>query len=228
MPLLFPVRSLTGLFAWITSLETLSRFVRDVTVYGLKDLKPPPLPVIQSATTGVAVDGPLVGASKSLVLEELSFPAKALEEVSVWGRWLAENAFPDDPVYEYWRQRVASTVVILPEQAYRHFLFNGTQTLQRIRIDPRTGTAAEGSLWSEEYLPPETLLYAFVGVNLPEDPPSYITNAFKLSDWVRGLVPGHLQVGSGRTLGHGIVRIRWTGKKEPRTRQGAKSGKKSK
>ena len=36
IPLVFPVRSLTGLFAWVTSVETLSRFRRDVAAYGVK------------------------------------------------------------------------------------------------------------------------------------------------------------------------------------------------
>ena len=44
LPLLFPARSLTGLFAWVTSLETLSRFVRELAVYGVKNPKPPQLP----------------------------------------------------------------------------------------------------------------------------------------------------------------------------------------
>ncbi len=221
LPLLFPARALTGLFAWVTSLETLSRFVRDLAVYGVKNPKPPQLPVIDPDTAGVTSETPLLGTAKTLVLEELSFPAKAFEEVGALGAWLAENAFPDDPVYQYWRQRAARGVVVLPEQAYRHLVLHGTQMLQRIRIDPRTGTAAAGSLWSEEYLPPETLMYAFAGVNLPDQPPSYITKASNVSDWVKGLVPGHLQVGAGRTLGHGIVRVRWTGKKAPRTRQRA-------
>ena len=226
LPLLFPARSLTGLFAWVTSLETLSRFVRELAVYGVKNPKPPQLPVIDPDAAGVAPEAPLLGTGKTLVLEELSFPVKALEEVGALGAWLAEHAFPDDPVYQYWRQRAARGVVVVPEQAYRYFVIHGTQVLQRIRIDPRTGTAAEGSLWSEEYLPPETLMYAFAGVNLPDQPPSYITKASNLTDWLRGLVPGHLQVGSGRTLGHGIVRVRWTGKKASRTRQSTKPSKK--
>ncbi len=225
LPLLFPARSLTGLFAWVTSLETLSRFVRELAVYGLKNPQPPQLPVLDPHAASVAPDTPLLGAGKTLVLEELSFPVQTCDEVGPLGVWLAENAFPDDPVYEFWRQRAACGVVVLPEQAYRHFVLHGTQTLQRIRIDPRTGTAAEGSLWSEEYLPPETLTYAFAGANLPDQPPSFITKASQLTDWLKGLVPGHLQVGSGRTLGHGIVRVRWTGKKAHRTRPSARTSK---
>ena len=32
-------------------------------------------------------------------------------------------------------------------------------------------------------------------------------------DWVKGLAPSYLQVGAGKTLGRGLVRLRWTGKK---------------
>jgi CRISPR-associated protein Cmr4 len=226
LPLLFPARALTGLFAWVTSLETLSRFARDLAVYGVKNLKPPQLPATASDTALVALETPLLGTAKTLVLEELSFAVKASEEVGALGTWLAENAFPEDPAYDYWRQKAARGVVVLPEPAFRHFVLRGTQTLQRIRIDPRTGTAAEGSLWSEEYLPPETLMYAFTGVNLPEQPPSYIAKASDLSDWIKGLVSGHLQVGAGRTLGHGIVRVRWTATSAPQTPKRARSSKK--
>src|SRR5262249_31905371 len=63
-------------------------------------------------------------------------------------------------------------------------------------------------------LPPETLLFGLVGANLPEGPlPGKMKGAADVIDWVMGLAPTHLQVGGGQTLGHGIVRVRWTGKK---------------
>jgi CRISPR-associated protein Cmr4 len=221
-PLLFPARSLTGLFAWVTSLETLSRFVRDLEAYGVKNVTPPQRPAIDSNTAGVAPESPLLGTKGTLVLEELSFPVQVLEEVAAWGAWLAENAFPNEPVYQYWRERAARGVVVLPEGAYRHFVRHGTQVMPRIRIDPRTGTAAEGSLWSEEYLPPETLLYALAAVNFPEEAPGFIKKPSDVIHWVKGLASGCLQVGSGRTLGHGIVRTCWTGKKTAKGRRASK------
>jgi len=226
LPLLFPVRSLTGLFAWVTSLEIWSRFRRDLAAYGVKVPEPPQLPALAPETAGVPPDSPLIGSKQSLVLEELSFPNQAAEEVGALGAWLAEHAFPDDLVFDFWRQRVARGVVLLPEGAYRYFLTHGTQVVPRIRIDQRTGTAADGSLWTEEYLPPETLVYALVGANLPEAPPAFLKKATDVTDWVRGLVPAYLQIGGGRTLGHGIVRVRWTGKKPARARKGgpAKKG----
>jgi CRISPR-associated protein Cmr4 len=212
VPLLFPVRSLCGLFAWATSVEALARFRRDLAAYGVTLAGLPQLPALAAETAAVAPETPLLGSKKTLVLEELSFPAQVLAEVGVLGSWLAEHAFPEGPVFEYWRRRVERAVVVLPEGAYRYLLAHGTQVRPRIRMDPSTGTAMEGSLWSEEFLPPETLVYALVGANLPDAPPGWIKQATDLIAWVRGLAPGLLQIGSGRTLGHGIVRIRWTGK----------------
>ena len=213
LPLLFPVRSLTGLFGWVTSLEVWSRFQRDLAAYGVKVPQPPQLPALAPETAGVAPQAPLVGSKQTLVLEELSFPAHVVAEVGALGAWLADHAFPDEPVFDFWRQRAMHGVVMLPEGAYRYFVTHGTQVVPRIRIDPRTGTANDGSLWTEEYLPPETLLYALVGANLPDPPPTGIKKAADVSDWVRGLAPRYLQLGGGQTLGHGIVSVRWTGKK---------------
>jgi CRISPR-associated protein Cmr4 len=216
IPLLFPVRSLSGLFAWVTSLETLSRFQRDVAAYGVKVAPLPALPELDPEAAGVAPETPLLSRKQTLVLEEFSFAVRVAEEVGALGAWLAETAFPEDPVFQFWRARAARNMVVLPEGAYRHFLEHGTQVVPRIRIDPLTGTASEGSLWTEEYLPPETLLFALVGANLPDSPPKEIKKASDLIEWVRRLAPGPLQLGSGQTLGHGIVRVRWTGKKPAR------------
>ena len=225
IPLLFPVRSLTGLFAWVTSLEVWSRFQRDLAAYGVKVPPPPQLPAPAPETAGVAPEAPLLGSKQTLVLEELSFPVQVVEEVGALGAWLADHTFPDEPVFDFWRQRAMRGVVLLPEGAYRYFVIHGTQVVPRIRIDPGTGTAADGSLWTEEYLPPETLVYALVGANLPEAPPAWIKKATDVIDWVRGLAPGHLQLGGGQTLGHGLVRVRWTGKKIARARRGSRARK---
>jgi CRISPR-associated protein Cmr4 len=221
IPLVFPVRSLTGLFAWVTSVETLSRFRRDVAAYGVKLAAMPAPPNLDPEVAGVAPETPLLGQKQTLVLEEFTFPVRVAEEVGALGAWLAETAFPDDPVFAFWRDRAGRGLVVLPEGAYRYFVDHGTQVVPRIRIDPRTGTAADGSLWTEEYLPPETLLYALVAANLPEAPPKEIEKAADLLEWVRRLAPAVLQLGSGQTLGHGIVRVRWTGKAPARaTRKG--------
>ena len=117
-------------------------------------------------------------------------------------------------------------MVVLPEGAYRYFVTHGTQVVPAHPDRPLTGTASDGSLWTEEFLPPETLLYALVGANLPDAPAKEIKKAADLIEWVSRLAPVSLQLGSGRTLGHGIVRVRWTGKKLAKTTRKAPAKKK--
>src|SRR5207253_8690705 len=120
-----------------------------------------------------------------------------------------------------WRQRAAHSVVVLPERAHRYLLEHGTQVAPRIRMDPTRGTAADGSLWTEEFLPPETLLYALVGARLPQPAegaaplalPTGLETAKDALSWVQGLAPTYLHMGSGQTLGKGLVRLRWTAQK---------------
>jgi CRISPR-associated protein Cmr4 len=225
LPLLFPVRSLAGLFAWATSAEAWARFGRDAAAFGVKLAKLPALPALPADSAGVAPGTPLLSGKGNLVLEELTFPVQQSAEVEAVGAWLAEHTFPAEPAFDFWRQRAARHVVVLPEAAYRYFLHHGTQVVPRIRIDPAKGTAAEGSLWTEEYLPPETLLYALVGVRWPEaqaGPAPPFKSPAEALGWVQGLAPGPLQLGSGLTLGHGLVRLRWTGKKPARASRKSK------
>jgi len=235
LPLLFPVRSLRGLFVWITSADIWARFQRDVTAYGVKGLPVPPLPALPPETAGVAPAAPFLTSKQTLVLEEMSFPVQAAPEMADLGAWLAEHAFPDDPAFAYWRQRAAQGIALLPEGAYRYFVEHGTHVVPRIRIDPQTGTAAHGALWTEELVPPESLFYALVGVQAPQQKDGsreteiaggQLKAPAAALDWVKGLAPSYLQVGAGKTLGRGLVRLRWTGKKVVRAR-GKKTTKKS-
>lgn len=232
LPLLFPVRSLRGVSAWVTSAEVWARLGREVATAGVK-LTPPPLPVLPPATAGVVPDAPLLTGKQNLVLEELCFAVKPCAEMAALGAWLAEQALPDSPAFAFWRERVARHVVLLPEEYYRYFLDHSTQVRPRIRIDPRSGAAADGALWTEEYLPPETLFVAVAGVDLPTTAegeaaplPGKMKKPADILDWVKGLATAHLHIGHGHTLGHGIVRVRWTGKQpgKPKRASRAKKG----
>ena len=105
--------------------------------------------------------------------------------------WLAEHAFPD-PVYQYWRAAAARGVVVVPEQAYRYFVIHGTQTLgHRIRINRARAQPPRAPSG-----PRSTCPLRLSCMPLPESIcrislPSYITKASNLTDWLRGLVPGH-------------------------------------
>ena len=102
--LLFPVRSLSGVFAYTTSHDVLNRFLRDInrTQANLAWKVPQDdtnIALVSKSVSRVAIDG-------TLVLEEFSFAAEECDQVDEVAQWLAANAFPQTKEYAYWRQKV--------------------------------------------------------------------------------------------------------------------------
>src|SRR5579875_3326239 len=92
--LLFPVRSLNGVFAYTTSCDVLARFKRD-----MERGKPEQRPTwsIPEAEAGKALvtTSSEVQSNNTLVLEEFSFDTQASQQVDIIAQWLAENALPE-------------------------------------------------------------------------------------------------------------------------------------
>lgn len=219
--LLFPVRSLCGVFAYTTSCDVLSRFQRAMTRSGaqlgrlIEDLNPDELHTAQVTETVASA----VVADNTLVLEEFSFPATRNPRVDALAHWIAEHALPQTPVYAYWRKKLENSLVILPENDFRDFVVHATEVITRVKIKRETKTVDSGALWTEEHLPTDTLLYV----------PMYATNARKIKNGSDGrsrpeMVAtaildktqsleksqnGYLQLGGDETVGRGMVRMHW-------------------
>jgi CRISPR-associated protein Cmr4 len=206
--LLFPARSLVGVFTWVTSADALARFQRDGNAFGCPQALPP-LASPPMGTAWVAPGSRVLTPKGQLVIEELTYQAQPYSEIADLGSWLAQTAFPQGETHGYWRDRVRQDVVVLPEADFRFLTTNRTEIIQRIRIDPETGTAAEGALWSEEFLPTDSLLYVPVGAQPPARPGQQLQSAQDVLDWFRGLLTTQFQLGGGRTLGRGFVYPQW-------------------
>jgi CRISPR-associated protein Cmr4 len=222
--LLFPVRSLTGVFAWTTSLDVLNHFRRDARMAGL-DV--PELPEDDPGSNQAYVSGSGVSAEGRIVLEEFAFAEAGGDQVRQRTRtlaeWLAANALPSDEAYDYWRRKLVEGLVILPQDAYRDFVRYATEVVTRVRLEPDTKTVKQGALWTEEYLPSDALLYAPVhatrlrqsGDEKPESlvRDSAVEEASAILDWAAHAdhIPHWLQIGGNETTGRGVVRLRWMG-----------------
>ncbi|MBC7233572.1 MAG: type III-B CRISPR module RAMP protein Cmr4 [Chloroflexi bacterium] len=205
--LLFPVRSLAGVFAWTTSRDALARFLREAQMVGLPvDWQLPAEPGKDTAL----VSGEALIAGQSVVLEEFSFtPDKnQADKVKNIGEWLANNALPQRG-YNYWKQALPNKLCILPEDVFRDFVLYGTEVQTHIKLDHDKKTVQSGALWTTESLPVDTLLYAPLmatrsrasGVDLSGQ--QILTKVKSL-----GLV--HTQLGSDETTGQGMVALRFT------------------
>ncbi|HIE59800.1 MAG TPA: type III-B CRISPR module RAMP protein Cmr4 [Hydrogenothermaceae bacterium] len=142
--LLFPVKSIKGIFAWITCPFILERFTRDTGI-NLEDI-----PEFQDNEAIVGDDIKI--SDKYLVLEELSFKIKnnskdILKNIS--------ECLPEGLKFEIPEEKIA----ILSNNNFRYFVKNHTEVNARTRIDQVTGTVKEGGLWYEELVPAETVFY---------------------------------------------------------------------
>jgi CRISPR-associated protein Cmr4 len=208
--LLFPVRSLAGVFAWVTCVDALARFRRDAAMVGLPVGWPADLPAPADNTCWV--NSSTLKAGDSVVLEEYSFTADESQATKVAdiGQWLADNALPKTTEYDYWRKALPAKLCILPENAFRDFVLYATEVQTHVSLNKETKTAEGKALWMAENLPPDTLLYAPLmatkarrtGVELSADQiMSKLANA--------GL--NRLQLGGDETTGQGVVALRIAG-----------------
>jgi CRISPR-associated protein Cmr4 len=207
--LLFPVRSLIGVFAWVTCPNVLARFKREAEMTGLSmswNLIGP-----KDDGTALVADGSILIANGKVVLEEFAFTAQTDSGVKAIAQWLKDNALPAGNEYAYWRDTLEKRLVILPENAFRDFVQLSTEVIARVRIDDTKKTVERGALWTEEHLPSETLLYATLFASKPrlQNPPSDLQDAAAVLRFVQNAIDGkRLQLGGDATVGRGIVKAR--------------------
>lgn len=207
--LLFPVRSLAGVFAWVTSVDALARFQRAATLAGLtQNWILPPAPDKDQ----VWVNGNTLKAdAANIVLEEFSFgadqaQAKAVAEI---GKWLADNALPDTG-YDYWKAELPQKLCILHEDAFRDFVLYATEVQTHVKLVPEKKTVQTGALWTSESLPVDTLLYAPLLATKSRANEVDLSGNVILQK-IETLNLGRTQLGGDETTGQGMVALTLAG-----------------
>lgn len=206
--LLFPVRSLHGVFAWTTSPLALARYTRDLTAAGLG--VPWQVPAVQREAALVG-PGATAAANGRVVLEECAYAASESPTVRAIADDLAATLLPGSAEYAAWRDRLPRQLVVVPDDDFRDFVKTSTEVVARIRVDRETGTVADGGLWYEELVPSETLFYALALATPPRGPnggTGLPRNAAEVLGTLDDLGLDRLQIGGDETVGRGIVKVR--------------------
>lgn len=199
---LFPVRSLSGVFAYTTCPAVLARVRRDV----------PNFPALGAAVTGesaLVTSSSAVAVSGRAVLEEFSFTCTADKSVDALAKWFAENAFPAAPEYEYWRTKVQNSLIVLSDESFRDFVQNSTEIVTRVRLEREKKTVAQGALWTQEALPSDCLLLSAIFARSTRNGSN--GSADQVAAWLRQSLPSRIQLGGDETTGSGMVALRWAG-----------------
>ncbi|MCX7607454.1 MAG: type III-B CRISPR module RAMP protein Cmr4 [Bacteroidia bacterium] len=207
--LLFPVRSLAGVWAWTTAPMVWERLRRDIERFktnGSSSSAP--------ASLGEKIDKPIVKPKapillqdSKLILEDMAYEVSHTDVLAQVGEWLTKNAFEKG---SYWEKELQNHLAVLPDEEFEFFTENATEVITRVRIDQATKTVQEGALWTEELLPSETLLYV---AGIVEDSHERKTEngnslplyeASKLLEKIREYTDEkRLQLGGDSTLGRG-------------------------
>lgn len=203
--LLFPVRSLTGVFAWATCRFALERLRRDLHSIGVTlDLSVP------DVKKGTVCTGPGSGLvhEGTVVLEEYAMKADWHRSVGQLGEWLAANALPSGSEYAFWRDRLPAYLVVLHDDDFRDFTRHSTEVVARIKLnDRKTTTGDGGNLFYQENLPAESLLYSLVLAQ--DDLSGGGRTAADLLAFVRTLDGQRLQIGGDASTGRGLTHARF-------------------
>lgn len=209
--LLFPVRSLTGVFAWATCRFVLERLQRDLLFLN-EGAKAPTgltldaLPKVDKGAARVAAGSALV-SERQVVLEEYALRAEVHKGVHDLGHWLARRALPAGDDYAFWRERLPGHLVLLHDDDFRDFTRHSTEVVARIQLNERKTTTGDGgNLFYQENLPAESLLYSLVLAQ--DDLSGGGQSAADLLAFVRGLDGHRLQIGGDASTGRGLTHVR--------------------
>ncbi|MBM4130618.1 type III-B CRISPR module RAMP protein Cmr4 [bacterium] len=203
----FPVRALKGAFVWATCPYALGRLQRLAATAGLA--ADWPIPKVSPGETATAI--PIEGR---LILEAFEFiPNGSCAEIA---GWLADRALPSGAAHDFFRAKLKSDLVVLDDGDFAHFVKNATVVEPHVRIDDKTGTAADGGLFYTENLPPESILAGLTLASIERGkgereklPAETILSRLLGGNGAGqpGVRDGVVQMGGDATTGRGLVLI---------------------
>ena len=190
-----PVRSLAGVFAWVSSPFLLQRLARDAQMAELSDAPKEPSvanaqTVLVSSTSAIQVN------NAEVVLEDVKLNAQT--QADTWANWLAPKVFAD----KGWQASFKARFAIVHDDVMAYLLQVATDVTARIRLEDDTKTVAQGALWYEEALPAESILAGLVAAQ-----PNGEAQPDEVFEKVSELAQHPLQVGGNATVGRGLCRL---------------------
>jgi CRISPR-associated protein Cmr4 len=208
--LALPVRSFVGTFALVTSPLLLALAGRDLGgLAGGKDAPPEVKPLRRRGARVASLQEsvnvylrPGGSGSHRVYLEDLDVELEQDGDpaLAVWARLLA-RALPEAE-----RALLTRRLVLVDDETMSFLWETATQVDTRVSIDPKTGTAAKGQLWTEESLPAETLMVGVMGATRSLHPAHKLEAGEVLAEALsqEGTV---VQLGGKATVGRGRCRL---------------------
>lgn len=205
--LFFPVKSLNGVFAWITCPYVIERFKKDCEAVGIKFLND----ISLTASTVNERQNEILSSNqnnqKKVTLEEFTFDVRVDGDVDKLADYFS-ILFSDD----YRKEKFKKSIVVLCDDDFEHFVTNSTEIITRTKINVETGTVQTGALWTEEYLPENTIMYSLVmfgdpRVNDKDKEKTGIKDYSQVVSFFSCIDKKIIQIGGNQTIGKGLCSI---------------------
>jgi len=209
--LFFPVKSVNGIFAYVTCPDVLSRFKRDLTIFNncfSQDIDNIPINSICNESR-ITKDNVVNNADNIVLLEEYAFENCRLNNdltsfTELIGNFVHSNV-------SYWSEKIKKDVIVVSNDVFKDFVELYSEVIARTRIDPETGTVTHGALWYEEYLPADTIMYSCLMTSNPfikiDKCPEDINSDTKIMNKLIDEFPTIIQIGGNSTIGKGFIQI---------------------
>jgi len=202
--LLYPVRSLKGVFAWITCPFVLKRFKEDLKAVGINFEKE--IEILDDEKIGISQNSKLKINNNEVALEEFVFKVdnSQFQNVSDLANFL-KQFLPDNPLI----QSLENHLAIVSDNVFKDFVNYAVEVRTRIRIDQAKGTVKEHALFSEELIPSESVFYSLVFITDPFKQNASIEGAEGVISQIKSLFAENslIQLGGDETTGKGYVRV---------------------
>lgn len=199
--LFFPVKSQKGTFAWITCPEVYAHFYQNMVRCAKSDGLP------KSLNAHTLSPSESLMYSGNIGLEEYIFKNfKEDTKLKAVSQWISNLLFNNtENTYKYLADKLETSIVVLDNQIFKHFVTRHTEVITRNKIDNQTGTVSNTGLFNEEYLPENSILYTLVGF---ED--QFAVNGKKkdaVQEFFSTYLPDYMQLGANETIGKGILKL---------------------
>ena len=210
--LLFPARSLKGVFVWTTCPYAIERFKRDASLVT-------PGHALQAAFTvapgqcwveSTAVVTSSV-ATAPLVLEDDDYSVQVKTTEMQQLRGAIKALLPKTADYAELTKRLETHLVVLNDTDFARLVVSGTDVVTRNRLNERKTTTGDGgNMWVQEYVPSDALFYSLVMAMGSRAPKPLLPRGPDVLTALQMLVGAtHMQIGGDESVGRGWMRKTW-------------------
>jgi len=207
--LFFPVKSAKGVFAWVTSPMAMRRFYQDCRLVDFKNLAQSlekidfKMQKVRRCTESAL----LIDNESQILLEEYDFKPEVCSDFENLLDLITEYFPNEEPLLN--KAEFKKRVVMVSDDDFRYFVTQSTEVTTRIKVNSKTGIVEKGALFTEEYLPPESILYSLMFISnerVKASEGGLLASCIetKMNEL---LVDKLLQIGGNRTHGKGLFSI---------------------